>query len=60
MISDKISASENLKGKTPYKNLMEFLDKEFGEDKIYDVFNAFKEFENVREKTKKNIAALYI
>ena len=41
---------EKLKGETGFNNLIEFLDKEFGEDKIYDVFNAFEEFENVRKE----------
>ena len=41
---------EKLKGETGFKNLIDFLDKEFGEDKIFDVFNAFEEFESVRKE----------
>ena len=41
---------EKLRGEIGFKNLIEFLDKEFWEDKIYDVFNAFEEFESVKKE----------
>ena len=41
---------DKLKGETGFKKWIDFLDKEFGEDKIYDVFSAFEKFESVRKE----------
>ena len=39
-----------LAGKNGHDEFMKFLEKEFGEDEIYDVFNKFEDFENCRKK----------
>ena len=39
-----------LQGEEGYTRFMSFLEKEFGEDEIYDVFNKFEEFESCRKK----------
>ena len=39
-----------LQGEEGYTRFMTFLEKEFGEDEIYDVFNKFEEFESCRKK----------
>ena len=53
MIRNKVFDSlgeQKLKGKEGYQELMNFLEKEFGKDEIYDVFNKFEEFESCRKK----------
>ena len=46
---------ERLKGKEGYQEFMKFLEKEFGEDEIYDVFNKFEEFESCRKKPSQSM-----
>ena len=41
---------QRLKGKEGYQEFMKFLEKEFGEDEIYDVFNKFEEFESCKKQ----------
>ena len=44
-----------LKGEEGFSKLMTFLEKEFGEDEIYDVFNKFEEFESCRKKSDQSM-----
>ena len=46
---------QKLKGKDGYQEFMKFLEKEFGEDEIYDVFNKFEEFESCRKKQSQSM-----
>ena len=46
---------QKLKGKEGYQELMNFLEKEFGKDEIYDVFNKFEEFESCRKKQSQSM-----
>ena len=46
---------QRLQGKQGYQEFMKFLEKEFGEDEIYDVFNKFEEFESCRKQQSQSM-----
>ena len=46
---------QRLNGKDGYQEFMKFLEKEFGEEEIYDVFYKFEEFESCRKKQSQSM-----
>ena len=53
-VFDTLGESQ-LVGESGYEALMTFMEKEFGEDEIYDVYNKFEEFESFKKISGQNM-----